>query len=110
MVSSIGYAPLHRTYDPLATDWECYADNPDRIFNTSYTTSKGLTVEICSSLCENFTYFGVEYGNECYCDNTLPDHSLVTDKPVCNRTCTGNQSELCGGIWHIAIYSPLHTS
>lgn len=99
------------TYDPLATDWKCYTDGPNRTMNSSsYGINDGLTIEMCSSFCKDYTYFGVEYSNECYCDNTLPDSSLVAEKSMCNKTCDGNQSELCGGTWFIAIYSSLHIS
>ena len=32
--------------------------------------STGFTIESCMSACQGYTYFGMEYSNQCYCGNT----------------------------------------
>jgi len=64
-----------------------------------------MTVESCSSFCSNFQYFGLEYGGECYCGNTLPsEEAAATD---CNMVCDGNANELCGAGWRLSTYENL---
>lgn len=43
-----------------------------------------MTEELCTSLCgqSGYKYAGMEYGGECFCDNTLSGSSLpVTGAP-----------------------------
>ena len=61
------------------------------------------TVEACAIACAGFSYFGVEYGAECYCGNSFNAGSVVAtggSDPTqngCNMVCNGNANELCGG-------------
>ncbi|KAI9716656.1 MAG: hypothetical protein M1812_005194 [Candelaria pacifica] len=68
----------------------------------------GLTAESCAAGCAGFTYFGVEYGGECYCGNTLSAGSApVAGVPAvsgCNVVCNGNKTEYCGGGNRLNLY------
>ncbi|KAH7346612.1 hypothetical protein BKA65DRAFT_281280 [Rhexocercosporidium sp. MPI-PUGE-AT-0058] len=56
-----------------------------------------MTLELCASKCAGTTYFGVEYGGECYCGNTLDTTSVLTPNQLeCSFTCPGDQFEYCG--------------
>ncbi|CAD6594301.1 MAG: hypothetical protein ASARMPREDX12_008599 [Alectoria sarmentosa] len=69
----------------------------------------GNTVESCEASCQGYTYFGVEYSNECYCGNTINAGSV--DQPSsdvlvngCSMLCGGNVSEYCGGPNRLDMY------
>ncbi|KAM0794890.1 WSC domain-containing protein [Usnea florida] len=68
------------------------------------------SIEQCASGCIDFTYFGVEYGAECYCGNAIAGGSTVAagdtaDTSGCNMVCSGNSTEYCGGPNRINIYN-----
>jgi hypothetical protein len=69
----------------------------------SYTQS-GMTVEICSTKCSAYKYFGVEYSTECYCGNALKSGTNAQESD-CNMACGGASSETCGGPSRINLYS-----
>lgn len=73
------------------------------------TPTDGGSVEYCMSQCQGFTYFGVEYSNECYCGNTIGAGSALVagatvDATGCNMVCGGNSSEYCGGANRLNMY------
>lgn len=50
-----------------------------------------------------FQYAGIEYAQECYCDNSISNGgSLVSDG--CDMPCLGNSSEYCGGSDRLNVY------
>ncbi|CAG8960213.1 hypothetical protein HYFRA_00012731 [Hymenoscyphus fraxineus] len=63
-----------------------------------------MTLESCSSSCVGFTYFGVEYGGECYCGNVLDATSTLAPLGDCGFTCPGNQYEYCGAGNRLELY------
>jgi glucan 1,3-beta-glucosidase len=67
-----------------------------------------MAIEACQAACHDSGYSlaGVEYGQECYCDNTLqhgggpaPDGGAL-----CNMACAGNSAETCGGPNRLDLY------
>ena len=67
-------------------------------------------VEQCASECSAFTYFGVEYGAECYCGSAINGGSALVagstpDVTGCNMVCSGNATEYCGGSNRINVYT-----
>ncbi|PSS14960.1 hypothetical protein M430DRAFT_51625 [Amorphotheca resinae ATCC 22711] len=60
------------------------------------------SVETCAAACSQYTYFGVEYSQECYCGNVINAGSVnqtSSDPAVngCNMVCAANSTEYCGG-------------
>ena len=55
-----------------------------------------MTVEKCAVACGKFAYFGVEYGRECYCADTMHLGSLVAGEEECSFPCPGNSGQTCG--------------
>ncbi|OCK86461.1 hypothetical protein K432DRAFT_258118, partial [Lepidopterella palustris CBS 459.81] len=53
-------------------------------------------VEMCGSFCSQYQYFGVDYGRECYCGNTIVAGSAPATSG-CTKLCAGNSFEFCGG-------------
>lgn len=65
-----------------------------------------MTVEKCAAACAGYTWFGVEYGRECYGGNTIhsAEGSVPADLSECNYPCAGNPSERCGAGNRLNIY------
>lgn len=77
----------------------------------SYSNSTGMTVESCTTFCQanmpNGVYAGVEYGQECYCDASLPSTAVLetdTGHETCNMLCKGNDKEYCGAGSLLNVY------
>ncbi|KAG9240976.1 WSC domain-containing protein [Calycina marina] len=63
-----------------------------------------MTLDICATNCAAFTYFGVEYGGECYCGNILGAGSVLATQTDCSFTCPGNPLEYCGAGNRLEMY------
>lgn len=63
-----------------------------------------MTLESCAAFCGSYAYFGVEYGDECYCGNTLGTGSVIAANTDCSMLCPGNQLELCGAGNRLSLY------
>ncbi|KAK7459660.1 Cell wall integrity and stress response component 2 [Stygiomarasmius scandens] len=66
--------------------------------------SDANTGQQCLDQCHSlgYTWAGVEFGRECYCGNGLtPDYGSSTG---CDMRCTGDESQICGGINAINVY------
>ncbi|KAF7291128.1 hypothetical protein MIND_01256000 [Mycena indigotica] len=80
----------------------CYSDNVNgagrSLSGASFVNTTGMTVESCINFCDTkqFILAGVEYGQECYCDNFVVNGGATTPLTDCNMACTGNPSESCG--------------
>merc|ERR1711879_292158 len=75
--------------DPEATCYiGCYKDNGHRDFQKML--SGKYTIDTCRPACAklNFKYFSMQYGHECFCDNsysTPPDTYIQVDDGECIR-------------------------
>lgn len=67
-------------------------------------SATGMTVEKCGTFCQGYTFFGVEYGGECYCGNALQPGSVSEPDSQCYIPCDGNPSEICGGPDRLNVY------
>ncbi|KAK3685494.1 hypothetical protein B0T22DRAFT_381071 [Podospora appendiculata] len=63
-----------------------------------------MTLESCAAYCGAYTYFGTEYGRECYCGNTLAVGSTTAPQSDCSMTCAGNPFEYCGAGNRLELY------
>lgn len=64
-----------------------------------------MTLEMCGEFCAGFNYFGVEYGRECYCGNTLREGSVpATNQKDCSFLCPGDKSTYCGAGMRLQMY------
>lgn len=116
------------TAAPLATplvvsgcNWVgCYDDDgpPRALDSRNDNLDRNLmTIDLCVSVClgRGFTYAGVEYGSECYCDNAIqPPHQLASGNTAAGDilitcsdpefACNGNRTQMCGGFAAMGIY------
>ena len=71
--------------------------------------SGGFTLEKCQAACAAYTYFGMEYANQCYCGNVInagSTNQTSSDPSLngCNMVCAGNGNQYCGGGNRLDMY------
>lgn len=82
----------------------CWTDNvASRTLSDKSVPGNTMTVEQCATICEGYTYFGVEYSRECYCGNTIKAGAALATSG-CDMTCAGNATEYCGGKARMSMY------
>ena len=85
----------------------CYQDNSKRILQSPHRIMKdsSMTIEKCQKFCfeKNYLYAGVQYARECFCGNVI-NPKILKPKTDCNKPCTGDSSQICGGSWRMNIY------
>ena len=71
-----------------------------------------MTVEKCAAACAGYTWFGVEYGRECYGGNTIhsAEGSVPTSLSECSFPCPGNPTQKCGAGDRLNMYRFLSAS
>uniref|UniRef100_A0A0W0F5Z2 Putative copper radical oxidase n=1 Tax=Moniliophthora roreri TaxID=221103 RepID=A0A0W0F5Z2_MONRR len=78
----------------------CYSDNVGgRSLNAAaFTSNNNMTIENCIAFCDskNLVFAGVEFGDECYCDNNILNGGAKVAATDCNMPCSGSSRELCG--------------
>ncbi|KAG6885800.1 hypothetical protein C0993_009560 [Termitomyces sp. T159_Od127] len=71
----------------------CYVDNTfGRILVFGQPGNPNNTIKSCVTTCasQNFTIAGTEFGDECYCGNTLDEGAVLANDSTCNMGCVGN--------------------
>jgi hypothetical protein len=68
-----------------------------------------MTLDLCAASCSGYTYFGVEYGRECYCGNSFGAGSVAAAESDCSFTCPGNGQQLCGAGVRLSTYQKVTT-
>merc|ERR1711977_468711 len=77
-----------------------------RALSSKTYADDGMTLESCASFCSPFSMFGVEYGRECYCGNSLGAGSVkATNQADCNFLCPGDKTTYCGAGSRLQLYS-----
>ncbi|KAK1239930.1 hypothetical protein MKX08_007372 [Trichoderma sp. CBMAI-0020] len=84
----------------------CWAEPPnDRAIIDQMYANDSMTLESCATFCKGFTYFGTEYGRECYCGNVLKQGAVkATNQADCSFPCAGDGTEYCGAGFRLELY------
>ncbi|CAK5265078.1 unnamed protein product [Mycena citricolor] len=85
----------------------CAVDGNPRALSYSYVSSS-LTQETCISSCDSlgYTYAGMQFGQECWCGNSLANgQGGLTSSSECNMPCKGDASETCGASYRLSLFS-----
>ncbi|KAH0556930.1 hypothetical protein GP486_005282 [Trichoglossum hirsutum] len=86
----------------------------DRTFKGDSFRDAAMTVEKCVNFCagKGFTFAGLEFTNECYCDNSLPADRAPIPGVLgnCDMACAGDAAEFCGGGSRLSIYQKCPSS
>ncbi|KAI9894440.1 MAG: hypothetical protein M1814_003198 [Vezdaea aestivalis] len=93
---NLQYVPYSPPSIPGYTYQGCYNEVSGRALAGTGTASDTMTVENCAAFCNGATYFGVEYGRECYCSASLKAGSEKQAESDCSFPCKGNSSQFCG--------------
>ena len=83
----------------------CYIDAADRDLRDAWTGDDGMSLEVCAEHCRsrNSQYFAVQGGRWCSCGNSFGRYGAAPETE-CSATCSGNQSQHCGGSWRNSVY------
>ncbi|KAJ7364637.1 copper radical oxidase [Mycena albidolilacea] len=86
----------------------CYTDNTGARTLTGATIvdPANMTVENCISFCDanQFIFAGVEFMQECYCDNFIENSGTTAPVSDCSQLCAGNADEFCGGPGRLNVF------
>ena len=65
-----------------------------------------MTIENCINACRShgYDFAGLEYSQECYCDDFIKNSGICISQTKCNMHCSGNSAELCGGSNALNVY------
>lgn len=95
----------------LPGDWSsigCYTDNTGArtLTGPSSTDLVNMTVENCIAFCDSqkFIFAGVEFMQECYCDDFIENSAASVAITDCNSPCTGDPEESCGAPNRLNIF------
>ncbi|ROV99138.1 hypothetical protein VMCG_06689 [Cytospora schulzeri] len=90
----------------------CYGDDTASRALSGEAPGLGTSnsLEACAAACAGYTYFGTEYGDECYCGNTINVESGtgVSGKlqtSGCTVICAASANEYCGGSARLSMYA-----
>ncbi|CAN0113075.1 unnamed protein product [Ectocarpus sp. 12 AP-2014] len=84
----------------------CYQDESDaRIMELALTDSSSMTKEMCEAECTGNTYFGMQYGRECFCGGSSTDLLQHGESTACDYECPGDSDQSCGGLYAMSVYS-----
>jgi hypothetical protein len=87
----------------------CYQENNARTFSQKVQNSLNQTVENCRTFCAGYPFFGLQYSAECYCGSTMATSSTQIADRLCDNTCKGNNSVVCGGGQKMQVYKLNYT-
>lgn len=88
----------------------CYTEGtPGRAFSQLYANDSN-TIAWCAQQCSAYTYFGAEYGRECWCGNSFGTGSTLTKDSDCSMTCGGDKTAYCGAGNRLSVYVKNGTS
>ncbi|GLC68280.1 hypothetical protein PLESTF_000671300 [Pleodorina starrii] len=90
----------------------CYQDSALRALPNLYDVSETqMTIDSCRHLAQRngMPYYGLEYGRECYGGSDVMRVLTRGESSNCTMPCTGNASQICGGLWALSVYATTGT-
>ncbi|KAI6784628.1 uncharacterized protein J7T54_006673 [Emericellopsis cladophorae] len=111
------------THVPSPTSWAargCYPDDDPEYPVLELMVSKdggdsSLDIESCedsrwkASVNGTVLFAGVKDGNQCWCSPFVGGESS-SDQTKCDKPCSGNKEQICGGEDYINVFEPVTTS
>jgi hypothetical protein len=87
----------------------CFVDQGARALPDNLLGADDMTAQKCAEHCSNYSYFGVEYGRECWCGNSPPE--TPAPESECSFPCAGDSTQICGAgnrinVWGAPLPSP----
>lgn len=111
------------THVPSPTSWAargCYQDDdPEYPVLELMVSEEGgdssLDIDSCENSCWKASvngtvlFAGVKDGNQCWCSTFIGGES-ASDQKKCDKPCSGNKEQICGGEDYINVFEPVTTS
>ncbi|PSN71804.1 heme peroxidase [Corynespora cassiicola Philippines] len=111
LYSNTGYSAPSVTQVPGYNYSGCYSEGTtQRALMDDATASDTMSVQNCATFCDGSKYFGVEYGRECYCGETLSEGAVQQSESDCNMLCAGNSTQFCGAGSRLNLFEKLAAS
>jgi hypothetical protein len=94
----------------LPTGWKyagCYTEGTNgRALQNQQTGGNTNSVQNCVKACvaAGYSVAGMEYGAQCFCDNSLRNGAATAPETDCSMSCPGNTSQKCGAGNRLSIY------
>ena len=105
LFKSSSQSPLPTSTIPGYTYAGCHTDSVGaRVLADKSGFDDELTLEMCAAFCDGYTYFGAEYGTECYCGNAFLNPTTQVPEGDCSYACAGNATERCGAGNRLSLY------
>ncbi|KAK8056954.1 WSC domain-containing protein [Apiospora rasikravindrae] len=84
----------------------CQLEVGGRTLQLAAYADDSMTLESCQAFCsgKGATYFGTEYGRECYCGNSFQNGPQPAPASDCSQLCAGNPYEYCGNGNRLSVY------
>ena len=90
----------------------CYVDDDHRAMGdmddlaTYGDLGMHATAQVCADFCRDngYHYFGLQYYNQCFCDNEYDMYGVAAADSECNTPCYGDDTTMCGGPWRNSVY------
>ena len=84
----------------------CFTDSNDRVLAGASRDHPNMTLQACGAWCDDeaYSFFGVEYGTQCYCGYQISGSPASSTD--CTMPCGGEDSQTCGGGWAIDVSRP----
>ncbi|KAK4117256.1 WSC-domain-containing protein [Canariomyces notabilis] len=83
----------------------CFTDDLDeRSLTGKITYDSAMTLEACAAACDGYSYFGVEYGSQCYCGTDLRPTAQQVSQAECATRCGGDKSNVCGDADRLNVF------
>lgn len=78
-------------------------DSATRAFPTQIYANSSNTQSLCATACQQrgYKYSGTEYGNECWCGQSLP--TTAATSLDCSSSCAGDSTQKCGGSFRLSV-------
>ncbi|KAI1344989.1 putative glyoxal oxidase [Xylariaceae sp. FL0016] len=114
--SSATPTPTGPSQPPTVANYNFYGcmteANGARALSLYTYANDSMTLQTCQAFCATHgtTYFGTEYGRECYCGNSFNQGSVSAPATDCNMLCAGDNFEYCGNSNRLSVYALNGTS
>lgn len=83
----------------------CYTEGTNvRALSGALYANDSLTIQMCAQACSAYTYFGAEYGRECWCGNSFGAGSTLVSDKDCTKVCGGDSTQYCGNGNRLNVY------
>ncbi|KAH6627932.1 WSC domain-containing protein [Chaetomium tenue] len=83
----------------------CFVDQGARVLPNNLLGADDMTAQKCAAHCANYSYFGVEYGRECWCGNSPPrPPTTAVAESECSSPCAGDDAQACGAAGRINVW------